>query len=275
MNIYVIGKPIKHSMSPIIHNYWLKKYSKLCVYKKKEVNRDSLLKIIEQIKKKKIIGVNVTIPYKKDFYNLLSHLSLNAKKSKAVNTLFLKKNNVYGENTDGVGYCEALKQEMNFNVEGKNILVLGSGGASYGIISELLNRNVSKVIISNRTKKNCYELIDNFKDKKTKLELLEWEKIKPNSETDLIINTTSLGMNKNEKIKIDMENLKKNTLYSDIIYKPKKTETMKNFEEKGFLTQNGLSMLVFQAAESFRLWFGINLTKQDINEAKSLCEKTY
>ena len=67
-------------MSPIIHNYWLKKYSKLCVYKKKEVNRDSLLKIIEQIKKKKIIGVNVTIPYKKDFYNLLSHLSLNAKK---------------------------------------------------------------------------------------------------------------------------------------------------------------------------------------------------
>ena len=84
-------------------------------------------------------------------------------------------------------------------------------------------------------------MIDNFKDKKTKLELLEWEKIKPNSETDLIINTTSLGMNKNEKIKIDMENLKKNTLYSDIIYK-QKTETMKNFEEKGFLTQNGLSI---------------------------------
>ena len=90
MNIYVIGKPVKHSMSPIIHNYWLKKYSKLHVYKKKEFVQDSLLKIIEQIKKKKIIGVNVTIPYKKRFYNLLSHLSLNAKKSKAVNTLFLR-----------------------------------------------------------------------------------------------------------------------------------------------------------------------------------------
>ena len=275
MKIYVIGKPIKHSMSPIIHNYWLKKYSKSHVYEKKEIGKSSLIKIIEQVKTKKIVGANVTIPYKKDFYNLLQNLSLNAKKSQAVNTLYLKNNNVYGENTDGVGYCEALKQEMNYDVKGKNILVLGSGGASFGIISELINRKASRIIISNRTKKNCHQLIDNFKNNKTKLEKMEWHKIEPSQETDLIINTTSLGMKKNEQININIKNLNQRTIYSDIIYNPKKTDTMKSFERNGFPTQNGLGMLVFQAAEAFRLWFGIILTKQDINEAKSLCETTY
>ncbi len=274
MKIYVIGKPVKHSMSPIIHNYWLKKYSKSHVYEKKEVCKDSLKKIIEQIKTKKIVGVNVTIPYKKDFYNLLKNLSSNAKKSKAVNTLYLKDDNVYGENTDGIGYCEALRQEMNYEVKGKNILVLGSGGASFGIISELINRKASKIIVSNRTKIRCHQLIENFRNNKTKLDKMEWQKIEPSREIDLIINTTSIGMKENEQISINTKNLEKKTIYSDIIYNPTKTRTMKSFEEKGFLTQNGLGMLIFQAAEAFRLWFGINLTKQDINEAKRICETT-
>ena len=104
---------------------------------------------------------------------------------------------------------------------------------------------------------------------------MKWNKIIPVAETDLIINTTSFGMNEGETIKIEMKDLKDSTIYSDIIYKPKITPTMKIFKEKGFTTQNGLGMLINQAAEAFRLWFNINLTNQDIIEAKELCEKSY
>ena len=275
MNLCVIGKPLKHSFSPIIHNYWLRKYSKPYIYEKKEIESSFLPDIISQMKNKKLIGVNVTIPYKRSVYNLLKNLDINAKKSKAVNTIYLKDEKVFGQNTDGVGYCQALKQEMNFDVMNKNILVLGSGGASFGIVSELINRGVSKIIVSNRTLERSYELIKNFKNKITKFEVMKWEELKPSSNTDLIINTTSFGMKKNQEIQVNIQNLKNSTIYSDIIYNPKKTLTMKIFEDKGFLTQNGLGMLVNQAAEAFRLWFNINLTKQDINEAKDLCEETY
>ena len=275
MNLCVIGKPLKHSFSPIIHNYWLTKYSKPYIYEKKEIDSSFLPDIISQMKNKKLIGVNVTIPYKRNVYNLLKNLDINAKKSKAVNTIYLKDEKVFGQNTDGVGYCQALKQEMNFDVMNKNILVLGSGGASFGIVSELINRGVSKIIVSNRTLEKSYELIKNFKNKITKFEVMKWEELKPSSNTDLIINTTSFGMKKNQEIQVNIQNLKNSTIYSDIIYNPKKTLTMKIFEDKGFLTQNGLGMLVNQAAEAFRLWFNINLTKQDINEAKDLCEETY
>ena len=275
MNLCVIGKPLKHSFSPVIHNYWLRKYSKPYIYEKKEIESSFLPDIISQMKNKKLIGVNVTIPYKRSVYNLLKNLDINAKKSKAVNTIYLKDEKVFGQNTDGVGYCQALKQEMNFDVMNKNILVLGSGGASFGIVSELINRGVSKIIVSNRTLEKSYELIKNFKNKITKFEVMKWEELKPSSNTDLIINTTSFGMKKNQEIQVNIQNLKNSTIYSDIIYNPKKTLTMKTFEDKGFLTQNGLGMLVNQAAEAFRLWFNINLTKQDINEAKDLCEETY
>lgn len=275
MNLCVIGKPLKHSFSPIIHNYWLRKYSKPYIYEKKEIESSFLPDIISQMKNKKLIGVNVTIPYKRNVYNLLKNLDKNAKKSKAVNTIYTKGEKVFGQNTDGVGYCQALKQEMNFDVMNKNILVLGSGGASFGIVSELINRGVSKIIVSNRTLEKSYELMKNFKNKITKFEVMRWEELKPSSNTDLIINTTSFGMKKNQEIQVNIQNLKNSTIYSDIIYNPKKTLTMKTFEDKGFLTQNGLGMLVNQAAEAFRLWFNINLTKQDINEAKDLCEETY
>ena len=181
MNLCVIGKPLKHSFSPIIHNYWLRKYSKPYIYEKKEIESSFLPDIISQMKNKKLIGVNVTIPYKRSVYNLLKNLDINAKKSKAVNTIYLKDEKVFGQNTDGVGYCQALKQEMNFDVMNKNILVLGSGGASFGIVSELINRGVSKIIVSNRTLEKSYELIKNFKNKITKFEVMKWEELKPSS----------------------------------------------------------------------------------------------
>ena len=135
MKLFVIGKPLEHSMSPIIQNYWLKKYSKRYSYAKKEVNKDYLPKIIDQIEERKIIGVNVTIPYKKDIFNLLVNLDKNAFYSKAVNTIYKKNDSVFGENTDGAGFCKALEKEKNNNtVKGdliKSAFITSTMGVSY------------------------------------------------------------------------------------------------------------------------------------------------
>ena len=274
MNLYVIGRPIKHSLSPTIHNYWLKKYNRSEVYGKLDVNESQLQGVIKKINHRELIGANVTIPYKQNIYSLLNNLDLNAKRSFAVNTIYLKNGEVFGENTDGEGFCEALIQEMKFNFKHKEILLLGAGGACYGIVAELMNRKVSKIFISNRTRRKAEKLIQNFKNNAIQIKLLNWEKLVPVKSTDLIINTTSVGLKKEESIDINLEYLSKKVIYSDLIYSPKKTETMKKFEKKGFLTQNGLGMLVNQAARSFKLWFNIDLTIEDIQEAKELCEKS-
>jgi len=273
MNLYVIGRPVKHSLSPLIHNYWLQKYKRDEVYGKLDLCEQDLPEIIKRIRCKEILGVNVTIPYKQKIYSLLDNLNTNAKASFAVNTIYRKKNKVYGENTDGRGFCEALIQETKFDFKHKKVLVLGAGGASYGVVSEILTRGIDEIFISNRTQKKSELLIQSFSNNAKKIKSLHWENLTPDESIDLIVNTTSVGLEKGEYISMNLNYLSKKVIYSDLIYNPKKTETIKIFEKKGLLTQNGLGMLVNQAALSFKLWFDINLTLEDINEAKELCEE--
>ena len=274
MNLYLIGRPVKHSLSPLIHNYWLKKYKKKEVYGKLDLDEQDLQEIINKVRSQEILGVNVTIPYKQKIYSLLKNLNIAAKSSFAVNTIYHKDEKVYGENTDGRGFCEALIQETNFNFKNKKVLVLGAGGASYGVVSEILTREVDEIFISNRTQKKSELLIQNFNSNTKKIKSLNWGNLTPDESIDLIINTTSVGLKEGECINMNLDYLSKKVIYSDLIYNPKRTETMKIFEEKGLFTQNGLGMLVNQAALSFKLWFDINLTLEDINEAKELCEKS-
>lgn len=274
MSLYVIGRPINHSLSPLIHNYWLKKYNKKEVYDKLDLNEEDLQDIIKRVSNREILGVNVTIPYKQKIYSLLRNLNIDAKESFAVNTIYRKNEKVYGENTDGKGFCEALIQETGFKFKQKKVLVLGAGGASYGLVSEILKREVNEIFISNRTQRKSELLIHNFNNNSKQIKALSWEKLTPDKSIDLIINTTSVGLKKGEYINMNLDYISKKVIYSDLIYNPKKTETMKMFEEKGLFTQNGLGMLVNQAALSFKLWFDINLTLEDINEAKELCEKS-
>tara|TARA_Y100000991_G_scaffold178763_1_gene141093 strand:+ start:30 stop:857 length:828 start_codon:yes stop_codon:yes gene_type:complete len=274
MSLYVIGQPVKHSLSPVIHNYWLKKYKRKEVYDKLDVSENDLQNIIKKISRREILGVNITIPYKQKIYSMLDNLDANARDSFAVNTIYRKDNKVYGENTDGKGFCEALIQEMQFNFKHKKILILGAGGASYGVVSELIKRKTDEIFISNRTQKKSELLIQRFNINTKKIKSLNWEKLTPDKNIDLIINATSIGLKKGEYVNMNLEHLSNKVIYSDLIYNPARTETMKMFERKGLLTQNGLGMLVNQAALSFKLWFNINLTLEDIREAKELCEKS-
>ena len=277
MTLFVIGKPIKHSLSPLIHNYWIKKYQLGLEYKKMEVEKESLSSLIENLREGKITGLNITLPYKKDIISYIDEVSYSAKDIGAINTVFLRGNKVYGENTDGIGFTRALEKKTKFNFSNKSIYILGAGGASYGIISELIKKKVKKIYVTNRTKQRTIQLLNFFKtkNKEINLEFVEWEDLVPNSDVDLIINTTSFGMKDNECLKIDINNIRDTLIFVDIIYSPKETELLKLFKKEGFVCMNGLSMLIEQAAVSFELWFNISLNNKDIEEVKKICETSY
>tara|TARA_B100001559_G_scaffold313016_1_gene311498 strand:+ start:104 stop:937 length:834 start_codon:yes stop_codon:yes gene_type:complete len=277
MTLFVIGKPIKHSLSPLIHNYWINKYHLGLEYKKMEVEEDLLPSLIENVREGKITGLNITLPYKKDIISYIDEISHTAKGVGAINTVFFKRNKVYGENTDGVGFTRALEKEAKFNFSNKSIYVIGAGGASYGIIYELIKKKVQKIYVTNRTKQKATELLSFFKsrNKDINFEFIDWEGLAPGSDVDLIINTTSFGMKENECLKIDTNNLKDKLIFVDIIYSPKETELLKLFKKEGFFCMNGLDMLIEQAAVSFELWFNISLNNKDIEEVKKICEASY
>ena len=184
----VIGNPIEHSLSPILHNYWIKGNGIDAIYEKRKLHEVELEELVLEIKKKKIDGVNVTVPFKKVIIPFLDELTIEAENTQSVNTLYLKDNKVVGHNTDIIGF-ETSIEKSEYNVSDKEVLILGAGGVVPSIIFALNKMKVSKIKISNRTK----EKADNLKKLFKSIEIKEWGDV-PNF--DMIINATSLGLKK-------------------------------------------------------------------------------
>jgi shikimate dehydrogenase len=245
---FVIGNPINHSLSPKLHNYWLKKNNIDAIYDKIKLEEDEIRGIIQDIKNQKIAGCNVTVPFKRKIIPFLDTLSFEAEKTQSVNTIIFKKGNLIGHNTDIVGFDKAIKA-INFNMKDKKILILGAGGVVPSIIFALKKMGVLEISISNRTKQKAENLKILFKN----LNVVEWGNL---SKFDVIINATSLGLN-NEKINLNFSNAGKNKLFYDVIYNPMETNFLKEGKELGNKTENGGKMFVYQASEAFKLWHGI------------------
>ena len=245
---FVIGNPIDHSLSPILHNYWLKENSINGIYDKKKADEKDLQSIISDIKQKKISGINVTVPFKKAVIPYLDKLSSEAQQTQSVNTIVLNNNNLIGHNTDIIGFANAIKN-IKFNIEGKKILILGAGGVVPSIIFALKKMNVSQIIISNRTKKKAEDLQSRFHN----LEVVDWGEI---NDFDVIINATSLGLKK-EHINLDFSKFGNNKLFYDVIYNPDETNFLIEGKKLGNKTENGRMMFIYQAFEAFKLWHGI------------------
>ena len=244
----VIGNPINHSLSPKLHNYWLKKNNIDAIYDKIKLEEDEIKRIIQDIKEQKIVGCNVTVPFKKKIIPFLDTLSFEAEKTQSVNTIIFQKGNLIGHNTDIVGFDRAIKA-LNFNMKDKKILILGAGGVVPSIIFALKKMDVLEISISNRTKKKAENLKILFKN----LIVVEWGNL---SKFDVVINATSLGLN-NEKINLNFSNAGKNKLFYDVIYNPAETNFLKKGKELGNKTENGRKMFIYQALEAFKLWHGI------------------
>tara|TARA_B100000029_G_scaffold188874_1_gene186585 strand:- start:725 stop:1519 length:795 start_codon:yes stop_codon:yes gene_type:complete len=251
----VIGNPIEHSLSPKLHNFWLKKYKVNAVYEKKKINENELTNIISEIKKEKINGINVTVPFKKAIIPLLEKLSPEAEKTQSVNTIFLKNNSVVGHNTDIDGFEFAIK-ELNIDIKNKKIFILGAGGVVPSLIFAFNRMMASKIIISNRTKQNA----ENLKKLFNNITIVSWGEL---PEFDVIINATSIGLNKNDKINLDFSKVGKNKLFYDVIYNSKETNFLKIGKQLGNKSENGKLMFIYQAVLAFKLWHGIN---PDVNK---------
>ena len=244
----VIGNPIDHSLSPKLHNYWLKVNNIEANYNKIKLEESEIKNFIKEIKKQKIIGCNVTVPFKKKVIPYLDKLSPESEKTQSVNTIIFHNNLLVGHNTDIVGFQKAI-QNTNYNFENKKILILGAGGVVPSIIFALNKMNVSKIIISNRTKEKAVNLKNQFSN----IDILEWGMA---TSYDVIINATSLGL-KNESINLDYLNTSKNKLFYDVIYNPTETNFLKEGKKSGNQIENGKLMFIYQAFEAFKLWHGI------------------
>ena len=244
---FVIGNPIDHSFSPKVHNFWIKQNNIKAIYEKIKLEENQIQSFIGEIKEQKIAGCNVTVPFKKKVIPFLDQLSLE-EKTQSVNTIVYDNGNLIGHNTDIVGFEKAIKN-LNFDMQNKKIFILGAGGVVPSIIFALKKMNVSKIIISNRTKEKAEDLKSQFHN----LEVLDWGDI---NDFDVIINATSLGLNK-ESINLDFSKFANNKVFYDVIYNPEETNFLKEGKRLGNRTENGKLMFIYQAFEAFKLWHGI------------------
>ena len=245
----VIGNPISHSLSPEIHNFWFKKYDIDATYLKKKVNSGDIKNLIEKVKNKEIDGINVTVPYKKEVISYLDELSLDAKSTQSVNTIYLERNKIIGHNTDIDGFELAIKS-TKFDVNGKKIFILGAGGVVSSIIFALNKMKVSQIIISNRTKEKAEYLKNLFNN----LKIVDWGEF---PYFDMIINATSLGLNPDDEINLDFSKINNGKFFYDVIYNPEETNFLKKAKTMGNITENGKKMFIYQAAAAFNIWHNI------------------
>ena len=274
--LYVIGKPIKHSRSPVIHNCWIKKYSLNASYDKLEVDKTEIKDLIQQVRDGNIQGLNVTIPYKKIMTDFVDELEESALRSNAINTVYRKKDKIIGANTDGIGFISSLKNDLSFNINSNtNVMCIGAGGAAYGIVSSLIDLSPNIIRIINRTKSSGVKLIKHFEKFTQAKKIFEISHLSSNSmnDVDLLVNCTSCGMNGENPLAIELASMNKKALVYDIVYEPAHTPLMRLAVNNKLQNTNGFYMLARQAAEAFYRWFGIMPEDSHINEIIKILKK--
>ena len=242
----VIGNPIDHSLSPKLHNYWIRKYKINAVYEKKLLNNNEIENLISDVKEEKIYGINVTVPFKKMVIPFLDKLSEEAKISQSVNTIYKKDNKIIGDNTDIEGFKLSL-EKAGQETKNKIILILGAGGVVPSIIIALKKMQVGKIYLSNRTKLKAIEQKKNFPE----IEVIKWG---DTLDFDIIINATSIGLKEEDEINVNYQQISKDKFFYDVIYNPPETNFLKNAKKYGGITKNGKMMFIYQAQKTFFIW---------------------
>ncbi|WP_298358076.1 shikimate dehydrogenase [Rhodoblastus sp.] len=278
---FVVGFPISHSRSPIIHNFWIKKYEINGEYLAKSVGKDNIQSFIKNFENEGFCGGNVTIPYKEIAFANCDELTEEARKTKSVNTVWLDRGKRLGDNTDIEGFLANIdSEEPNWGENCRHAAVIGAGGAARAVIAALAKRGVPEITIVNRSLERMEHLVK---------EISGWgfRKIRPRrleaghtsfDEADLLVNTTSLGMVGQPPLEVSLERLPEEAIVYDIVYAPLETALLREARKRGLRIVGGLGMLLHQAAPAFERWFGLRpevtpdlrrLVEQDLLRPKS------
>tara|TARA_X000000950_G_scaffold286940_1_gene397393 strand:+ start:6501 stop:7331 length:831 start_codon:yes stop_codon:yes gene_type:complete len=244
----IIGSPLRQTMSPTLHNYWITKNNINGNYVPLELS--NLKNIDKAIKAMNFTGLNVTIPYKKSILKYLDKLDEDAGKLESVNTIVNRKGKLIGYNTDTIGFQKGLKKLKKWN---KNlpVLVIGAGGAAEAIVYSLCKIKIKQIYLMNRTTEKAKKIGCKYKN----IKIIRWLENDLIDNFSMIINTTSLGMVGYPKLPISLKEINKNTIVYDIVYNPLKTPLIKEAKKNNMVTIDGLEMFLEQAKESFGLWF--------------------
>jgi shikimate dehydrogenase len=253
----VIGDPIAHSRSPMLHGHWLRRYGINGHYVPLHVTRERLHDTLQLLPDLGFKGINVTIPHKETVLHLADSVTDRAALIGAANTLtYTASGKLQADNTDGVGFMENIKQYTpGWSASEGPALVLGAGGAARAVISALLSDGCPHVFLVNRTRSRAEALQDHFG---AKVHVADWTRI-PNvlDEVALLVNTTSLGMVGKQPLHIDLDRLNPHTVVNDIVYTPLRTELLEEAAARGCHTVDGLGMLLHQATPGFERGFGV------------------
>ena len=252
----IIGKPIKHSLSPVLHNYWFKKYNINASYSIMDVKDDNELpEIIRQIRNKDISGINITLPFKQKIVSHVDTVINDAEITSSVNTIYLdNQETIVGENTDVFGLQAAYLKEID-NASKKKALIIGAGGVSPSVILSLQKSGVHELSITNRTREKCIFLKNKFNN----LNIIEWGNLQKEIKNfDIIINATSLGLKDSKDFDFNFDQTKSDLIYIDTIYNPLETKTLKYLKKMDVKVFNGLDMFIYQGQKAFYLWNKIN-----------------
>ena len=255
-NAAVIGFPIKHSKSPLIHNYWMGQHDIAAEYSAVEINPDNFAGNVQSLlDDENLGGFNVTLPFKEDILSLCQKLDSSAREIGAANTIYKNEDGeVCGANTDAYGFWQNIVAAYpDFSVRDERVCVLGAGGAARAVVYALKEQGAKEILIFNRSFDKAEALAADFGGR-----AVEWdERSAYLADCKLLVNTTSLGMAGKPALEIDLSDLSSDALVNDIVYAPLQTELLQNAANRGNKTVQGIGMLLYQAQKAFEYWYGV------------------
>ena len=254
--VAVLGSPISHSKSPLLHNHWLNQHGLKGYYIPVDVTSLNLNQVLRTMPKMGFVGANVTIPHKESVLFFADQISDRASLIGAANMLsFMEGGKIYADNTDGVGFMDNIRQTApNWISQNGPAMLLGAGGAARAVVASLLESGVPEVWITNRTKVRAEQLVTDFG---ARLKTIDWvDTSQVLGDVNILINSTSLGMVGKAPLNINLDRLNQKALVTDLVYTPLETPLLKAARDKGCDTVDGLGMLINQAVVGFARWFG-------------------
>ncbi len=255
----VIGWPIAHSRSPMIHGAWLKDYGINGSYTREPVKPEELLSFLGSLRQRGFAGCNVTIPHKEGAFRFAACRTLAAEAVGAANTLWFEGDTLCADSTDGEGFMANLRATCaDFSARGRPVAAIGAGGAARAIIHALIGDGASEVRVVNRTRARAEVLAQHFGPR---IVVVDWSDLgRVCEDVALVVNTTALGMRGNEPLDLNVARLASGTVVADIVYVPLMTPLLAAARARGLPIVDGLGMLLHQAVPGFERWFGVRPT---------------